>query len=43
MSALADMNVKLEEAAIIEDYVNSDIGGGKAIGMKGMLVKTGKI
>ncbi|MHC1628558.1 MAG: TIGR01458 family HAD-type hydrolase [Candidatus Nezhaarchaeales archaeon] len=42
MSVLADMNVKPEEAAIIGDDVNSDIGGGKAIGMKGILVKTGK-
>ncbi|RLF04327.1 MAG: hypothetical protein DRJ60_07265 [Thermoprotei archaeon] len=36
------MNVKPKEAAIIGDDINSDIGGGKAIGIKGMLVKTGK-
>jgi len=42
MSALADMNVKPEEVVIIGDDVNSDIGGSKAIGMKGTLVKTGE-
>ena len=42
MSALADMNVKPGEVAIIGDDVNSDIGDGKAIGMKGTLVKTSK-
>jgi len=40
--ALRDMSVKAEEAAVIGDDVVSDVAGGKKLGMKGILVKTGK-
>ena len=40
--ALRDMGVKPEETAVIGDDVISDVAGGKKLGMKGILVKTGK-
>ena len=40
--ALRDMSVRAEEAAVIGDDVVSDVAGGKKLGMKGILVKTGK-
>lgn len=40
--ALADMGLKPEEAAIIGDDIDVDIGGGQRAGLKGVLVKTGK-
>lgn len=35
-------DLKLEEIAMIGDDINSDIGGAQQIGIKGILVKTGK-
>jgi HAD superfamily hydrolase (TIGR01458 family) len=40
--ALADMGLKPEEAAIIGDDIDVDIGGGQRAGLKGVLVRTGK-
>jgi HAD superfamily hydrolase (TIGR01458 family) len=40
--ALQDMGCSPNEAAMIGDDVITDVGGGKAAGMKGILVKTGK-
>lgn len=40
--ALEEMGVQAEAAAIIGDDIDSDVGGGQAAGLKGILVKTGK-
>jgi len=40
--ALHDLGVKAEECAIIGDDLFSDVAGGKNLGIKGILVKTGK-
>lgn len=40
--ALRDARVRPEEAAMIGDDILTDIGGAQALGMKGILVKTGK-
>ncbi|KAI8846155.1 haloacid dehalogenase-like hydrolase domain-containing 2-like protein [Chytridium lagenaria] len=40
--ALEEMNVTAEEAVMIGDDVRDDVGGAMAIGMQGILVKTGK-
>jgi len=40
--ALDDMGLKPEEAAIIGDDIDVDVGGGQRAGLKGILVKTGK-
>jgi len=40
--ALADMGVRPEDAVMVGDDVNSDIGGAQAAGVAGVLVKTGK-
>jgi HAD superfamily hydrolase (TIGR01458 family) len=40
--ALDDMGLKPDEVAIIGDDIDADIGGGLQVGLKGILVKTGK-
>lgn len=40
--ALDDMALKPSEVAIIGDDIDVDVGGGQQIGLKGILVKTGK-
>lgn len=40
--ALDDMGLKPDEAVIIGDDIDVDIGGGQQAGLKGILVKTGK-
>ncbi|RME21600.1 MAG: TIGR01458 family HAD-type hydrolase [Candidatus Zixiibacteriota bacterium] len=40
--ALSDLGVAPEEAAMIGDDIESDIGGAQAAGLRGILVKTGK-
>jgi len=40
--ALHDLRVNAEECAIIGDDLFSDVAGGKNLGIKGILVKTGK-
>lgn len=40
--ALTDMSLAANEVAIIGDDIDSDIGGGQAVGLTGILVKTGK-
>ncbi len=40
--ALDDMALKPSEAAIIGDDIDADVGGGQQVGLKGVLVKTGK-
>lgn len=40
--ALDSLGVEPEQAAIIGDDIESDIGGGQAVGLQGILVKTGK-
>jgi HAD superfamily hydrolase (TIGR01458 family) len=40
--ALDDMGLKPEEAAIIGDDIDVDVGGGQQVGLMGILVKTGK-
>ena len=40
--ALRDLGASPEEAAMIGDDINSDVGGAKNVGMKGILVRTGK-
>lgn len=40
--ALDEMGVQAEAAAIIGDDIDSDVGGGQAAGLQGILVKTGK-
>ena len=41
-AALAPLSASPEEAAVIGDDLESDVGGGQAAGMRGVLVKTGK-
>ncbi len=40
--ALDDMGLKPAEAAIIGDDIDADVGGGQQVGLKGIMVKTGK-
>jgi HAD superfamily hydrolase (TIGR01458 family) len=40
--ALDDMALKPSEVAIIGDDIDADVGGGQQVGLKGILVKTGK-
>jgi HAD superfamily hydrolase (TIGR01458 family) len=40
--ALEDMGCRAEEVAIIGDDIDSDVGGGQASGLQGILVRTGK-
>ena len=40
--ALDDMGLRPEEAAMIGDDIDSDIAGAQAIGVRGILVRTGK-
>lgn len=41
-AALAEVNAMPAEAVMVGDDVEADIGGAKAIGMRGVLVRTGK-
>lgn len=41
-SALADLGVGAGEAVMVGDDVHSDVGGARALGIAGVLVKTGK-
>ena len=41
-SALADAGLKPNEAVMIGDDIASDVGGAQQVGIKGVLVKTGK-
>jgi HAD superfamily hydrolase (TIGR01458 family) len=41
-AALAEVDVTAAEAVMVGDDVEADIGGAKAIGMRGVLVRTGK-
>ena len=41
-AALASLGVAPSEAAVVGDDLESDVGGGQAAGMKGILVRTGK-
>ena len=41
-TALADLGATPDEALMVGDDVDSDIGGAKAVGMRGVLVRTGK-
>jgi HAD superfamily hydrolase (TIGR01458 family) len=41
-AALAALGAQPEEAWMVGDDVDSDVGGGKAVGMRGVLVRTGK-
>jgi ribonucleotide monophosphatase NagD (HAD superfamily) len=41
-AALASLGVAPAEAAVIGDDLESDVAGGQAAGMKGILVRTGK-
>jgi HAD superfamily hydrolase (TIGR01458 family) len=41
-AALASMGVKPEDAAMVGDDVESDVGGAMAAGLSGILVRTGK-
>jgi HAD superfamily hydrolase (TIGR01458 family) len=40
--ALDEMGLKSTEVAIIGDDIDVDVGGGQQVGLKGILVKTGK-
>ena len=40
--ALRSLGVRPEEAAIVGDDLDADVGGGQAAGMRGVLVRTGK-
>jgi HAD superfamily hydrolase (TIGR01458 family) len=42
-SALAELGAGADEAVMVGDDVESDVGGAKALGMRGVLVRTGKI
>jgi len=42
LQALSDMGISPERAAMVGDDLDSDIGGAKRCGMKGILVMTGK-
>jgi ribonucleotide monophosphatase NagD (HAD superfamily) len=41
-SALADLDAVPGEAVMVGDDVEADIGGAKRLGMRGVLVRTGK-
>ncbi len=41
-SALSDLGIEAANAAMIGDDIHTDIGGAKAVGLTGILVKTGK-
>ena len=41
-SALAALEARPEEAVMVGDDVEADVGGAKALGMRGVLVRTGK-
>ncbi len=41
-AALASTGVPASEAAVVGDDLESDVGGGQAAGMRGILVRTGK-
>src|SRR6266511_5143914 len=41
-AALAELDAKPGDAVMVGDDVESDIGGAKALGMRGILVRTGK-
>jgi HAD superfamily hydrolase (TIGR01458 family) len=41
-AALSELGLPPEQAAIVGDDIDSDIGGGQAAGLTGILVKTGK-
>jgi HAD superfamily hydrolase (TIGR01458 family) len=41
-AALAELGARPAEAVMVGDDVESDVGGAKAIGMRGVLVRTGK-
>jgi HAD superfamily hydrolase (TIGR01458 family) len=41
-AALASLGVAPREAAVVGDDLESDVGGGQAAGLKGILVRTGK-
>jgi ribonucleotide monophosphatase NagD (HAD superfamily) len=40
--ALRDMGLEPGQAAIVGDDIDADIGGGQAVGLVGILVRTGK-
>jgi HAD superfamily hydrolase (TIGR01458 family) len=40
--ALSDMGLRADQVAIIGDDILTDIGGGRSLGMQGILVRTGK-
>ncbi|MBN1213485.1 MAG: TIGR01458 family HAD-type hydrolase [candidate division Zixibacteria bacterium] len=40
--ALDDLGLPVERVAMVGDDIDSDIGGAQAVGLKGVLVKTGK-
>ncbi len=40
--ALDDIGLSPDEVAIIGDDIDVDVGGGQQVGLKGILVKTGK-
>ena len=41
-AALDELGSRAEDAVMVGDDVASDIGGAKAVGMRGILVRTGK-
>jgi phospholysine phosphohistidine inorganic pyrophosphate phosphatase len=41
-AALAELGVAAEESAIVGDDVEADVGAGQAVGLRGVLVQTGK-
>jgi HAD superfamily hydrolase (TIGR01458 family) len=41
-AALADLGADINEAVVVGDDIGSDVRGGQAVGMTGVLVKTGK-
>jgi HAD superfamily hydrolase (TIGR01458 family) len=41
-SALLDLGAEVDEVVIVGDDIDSDVRGGQAVGMTGVLVKTGK-
>jgi HAD superfamily hydrolase (TIGR01458 family) len=40
--ALGSLDLSAEQVAIVGDDIESDVGGGQAVNMQGVLVKTGK-
>jgi phospholysine phosphohistidine inorganic pyrophosphate phosphatase len=42
LSALKSLNLEPSEVAMIGDDVESDVGGAQAVGLAGILVRTGK-